>query len=284
MDHITVKTRLSEDAELIEKALCEYLADCGKWDPEIGESMRYSVLGGGKRIRGVLALEFCRLFCGDIRLALPHACAAELMHASSLVHDDMPEMDNDDMRRGKPSCHKRFGLSTALLTGDALICLAFDILASENVRGNVKSVSELAKAGGTDGIISGQMLDIASEGSAISFDSLLTLQKLKTGKLMRCSALLGAYAAGADKVRCDIAEAYASNVGLAFQIIDDVLDSEESGSDSRRDLATFLKYMNADDARDMAGKLTDEAKRAVSGFQGSEFLCGLADYLLERKY
>ena len=273
--------RLAEDAAVIERALDDRLPQ-GVGDKTLCSAMRYAVLGGGKRIRGVLALEFCRLFCGTSEPAVPHAVAVELMHAASLVHDDMPEMDNDAMRRGKLSCHKQFGVHTALLTGDSLICLSLGVLAEPGVSGALRALSLLADAGGVGGIGSGQMMDIASETESIDYNGLLRLQRLKTGRLIRCAALLGAAAAGADEAQTALAAEYAERVGLAFQIEDDLLD-RNGGSDTRRGLATFLTFLTPEAARAEARRLTDETIALLSGIPGSEFLCGLAEYLLERE-
>lgn len=287
MNREEVASRIKYDAAIIEEALSDMLSDLDNYCPELVDAMKYSVLGGGKRIRGVLCLEVCKMLGVDIYEALPYACALELMHASSLVHDDMPELDNDDMRRGKPSCHKKYSQSTALLCGDALICLAFDAILKNQVVDCRGAVSVLCDAGGVGGIASGQMLDIASESNEIEYTELLTLQSLKTGRLMRASAVLGAFAAGidhTDEFLYSHIASYAEKLGLAFQIEDDLLDAEEEGSDTRRGLATFLSFMTADDAKKMAKKLSDEAKEHIAKYEENDFLCGLCDYLLEREY
>ena len=287
MNREEISHRVKADADLIEEALADILADAQEYSPELVEAMKYSVLGGGKRIRGVICAEVCRMLGADVYEALPYACAVELIHASSLVHDDMPELDNDDMRRGKPSCHKRFSQSTALLCGDALICLAFGAILKNQVTDPRGAVSVLCDAGGVGGIASGQMLDIASENINIEYSELLELQRLKTGRLMRAAAVLGAFAAGidhTDEYLYSNVAVYAEKLGLAFQIEDDLLDAAEEGSDSRRGLATFLTFMSADEAAREAAKLSEEAKAAIADYENNEFLIGLCDYLLERKY
>ena len=283
MNKESVAATVKTDALMIEGAL-EAMLSASEYCADLTDAMRYSVLGGGKRIRGVICLEVCKMLGGDAEKALPFACALELMHASSLVHDDMPELDNDDMRRGKPSCHKKYGQTTALLCGDALMCLAFEALTSTEGGCVRKAVRELADAGGRGGICSGQMLDVASENADITYEELLRLQSLKTGRLMKASAVLGALCAKAEKTDIENCAAYAQNLGLAFQIVDDLLDAEEEGSDAKRGLTTFLTFMNADDARAEAARLSEGAKRAISAYGDNGFLTGLCDYLLERTY
>ena len=286
MTNEQVAARIKLDAGLIENALSQLLNVNSDYSEELADAMRYSVLGGGKRIRGVICLETARMRGVDISDALPYACALELMHASSLVHDDMPALDNDAMRRGKPSCHVKYGESTALLCGDALICLAFEALAKseQNVRSALLALSE---AGGIGGICSGQVFDIASETTPVDYEGLIKLQRYKTGRLMRASALLGCICAGdkfEDKESYAACAEYAENLGLAFQIIDDILDADEEGSDAERGLATFLMFMSAEEARAEAVRLSENAKTCISAYPDNQFLCGLCDYLLERTF
>lgn len=286
MNKALVAARVAHDAELIEKALSDVLRFDSDYSAELAEAMRYSVLGGGKRIRGVICLETALMRGASVEDAMPYACAVELIHASSLVHDDMPALDNDTVRRGKPSCHIKFGESTALLCGDALICLAYEVL-TKNASGVRSAVLALSMAGGIGGICSGQVFDIASERVKPDYDGLVKIQRYKTGMLMRISAVLGCIAAG-DRFEDEAAFApcaeYAERLGLAFQIIDDILDADEKGSDAERGLATFLTFMTADEAKKEAVRLSDDAKSAISGYKNNEFLSGLCDYLLERTY
>ncbi len=286
MNKEQISARVKHDAELIEKALSDILTIDADYSQELSEAMRYSVLGGGKRIRGVICLETAIMRGASVEDAMPYACAVELIHASSLVHDDMPALDNDDVRRGKPSCHVKYGESTALLCGDALICLAYEAL-TKRTEGVRSAVLALTEAGGIGGICSGQVFDIASEKVKPDYDGLVKIQKYKTGMLMRASAVLGCISAGdvfEDKTAYAPCAEYAEKLGLAFQIIDDILDADEEGSDAERGLATFLTFMTAEEAKKEAMRLSDEAKRAIDGYENNEFLSGLCDYLLERTY
>ena len=274
--------RIAEDAGLVEKALAErWLSDVGTHAPLLGEAMRWAVLGGGKRVRAFLCLETARALAPEAD-ALDYACALELLHASSLVHDDMPEMDNDEMRRGKPSCHKKFGPAIALMAGDALIALAFE--AASKGPYAARAVSLLAEAGGWQGIASGQTLDLLSEGKRITLAQLKELQRLKTGRLIRASAELGALAASASADETRDFAAYAEAIGLAFQVTDDLLDAGEEGSDRARDLATFLCFMTPEEARAYASELTETGKDAIRKYPGAGLLLSFADRLLARTY
>ena len=273
-------SRLNADAELIERELEKHLSTLERHSDELCEAMKYATLGGGKRIRGILCLEFAHLFMGSKQAALKYAAAVEMMHAASLVHDDLPALDNDDMRRGKPSCHKKFSEHTAILVGDALICQALALCAENGTR----AVGVLARAGGADGIASGQMLDIDSENKKISYEELLKLQSLKTGKLMSASAVLGAICCPHSDAHVRTAEMFGSKLGLAFQIQDDLLDAAEGGSDSERGLATFLTFMSESEARKVSDDLILECKRLVGGYDRGEFLTMLCDYLAKRTY
>ncbi|MBQ7172196.1 MAG: polyprenyl synthetase family protein [Clostridia bacterium] len=273
--------RIREDADAVEQALSvRWLADVGTHAPLLGEAMRWAVLGGGKRVRAFLCLEIARILAPGTD-ALDYACALELLHASSLVHDDMPEMDNDDIRRGKPSCHKQFGPAIALMAGDALIALAFRAAAGDADRA-AEAVSVLSEAGGWQGIASGQTLDLLSEGRRISLEELKTLQRLKTGRLIVAAAELGALAARASAEKTRDFAAYAEAIGQAFQVTDDLLDAGESGSDRARDLATFLRFMTPEEALAYAAKLTEKGKDAIRKYPGTELLLSFADRLLAR--
>ena len=263
----------------------------------VTDSMRYSLLSGGKRIRPFLALEFCRLFGGGDEAALPFAAAIEFIHTFSLIHDDLPCMDDDEMRRGKPTNHIVYGEATALLAGDALALHAFGMItenekASEYARLN--AVSVLSRASADMGMVGGQIIDMYGEENKLTFETLLKLHSLKTGALIRASAMLGCLAAGVPQNDKRMASAitYSENIGLAFQIIDDILDREGDeellgkpiGSDGENGKTTFLSFMSVDEARKYALDLTDRAKKAIEEYPGSEMLISLADYLLYRNY
>ena len=274
--------RLKSNAELIEGRILEYLSDDRHTYKELIDAMRYGVSTGGKRIRPTLAIEFARLFGADDEVVIPYACAIEMIHSYSLIHDDLPCMDNDDLRRGKPTNHKVFGEAAAMLAGDALLTCAFGVAASNknaSDKQNNDAVILLSKRAGANGMCGGQMIDLDGEKRKLSYDELLEMNLLKTGALMCTSALLGCIAAGVyhEKEKAEAAEEYAKNVGLAFQVIDDLLDE---GTEEEK--TTFLSFMTDDEARAYAKELTGKAIEAIKDFEGSEFLCELADELLVR--
>ena len=290
-----LKAIIQKDAERVEKALGAYLLNDDGDVERLFEAQRYAILDGGKRIRPFLVNEFCRLLGGDDKVALPYACAIEMIHNYSLIHDDLPCMDDDDVRRGRPSNHKAFGYATALLAGDALLTHAFRVIAENTdatAEQNVCAVKLLSEASGDHGMIGGQIMDLHGETERLDMDTLLKVQKLKTGALIECSARLGALAAGyaPDTKESDMAALYAQKIGLAFQIVDDILDvtgSEEDvgksvRSDAEHNKTTFMTYYDVDGARAYAADLTAEAISAISGIEGSETLTDLAAYLLVR--
>ncbi len=290
-----LKNRMSEDAALTEAALEKYFVNDDPDIAKIFDSEKYSLFAGGKRIRPFLVLEFCRMLGGTDEAALPFACAVEMIHTYSLIHDDLPCMDNDDMRRGKPTNHVAFGYSTALLAGDALLTKAFEVAAS-NTAVAPKTVCEavrlLAVAAGDTGMIGGQVMDLAAENSSISEETLLKLYSGKTGALMRVSAQLGCIAAGClpESPEVYAAVEFASKTGLAFQIIDDILDrngdaavlGKPTGSDEQNHKTTFLSFHSAEEAAEYAEKLTSEAVSEIAEFDNSEILTDFAVYLLGR--
>ncbi len=262
----------------------------------VAQSMKYSLFAGGKRIRAFLVLEFCRLFGGKTEAALPFAAAIEMMHTFSLIHDDLPCMDDDDLRRGKPTNHKVHGEATALLAGDALALKLFGTVASNPhvTAGNaLAAVTLLSDASAEVGMVGGQIMDMYAEEHKISLETLKKLYSKKTGCLIRASAVLGCLAAGKciDSTEAKAAAFYADGIGLAFQIRDDVLDAtgdaeklgKTIGSDVTNNKTTFLTFMTADEAMSEAKAVTDSAKNAIADFVGSEILLDLADYLLERE-
>ena len=262
---------------------------------EVVEAMRYSLLGGGKRLRAALLLAFYEA-CGGIgETALPFACALEMIHAYSLLHDDLPCMDDDDLRRGKPSCHIAYGEATALLAGDGLLTHAFDVLLhanSEPLR-TLKAAGCLSQAIGVYGMIGGQVMDLANEEkSDVSEELLRQTDALKTGALIRAACEMGCILAGADENKLSAAKAYAEKIGLAFQITDDILDVTSSteelgkpvGSDMEQQKTTYVSVYGIEGARARSAQLLNEAKEELktAGF-GGDFLSDLADYILERK-
>ena len=258
------------------------------------EAMSYSLENGGKRIRPALTLEFCRICGGDVKSAVPFALAVEMIHTYSLIHDDLPCMDDDDMRRGKPSNHKVFGYANALLAGDGLLTLAFETLLSApdlSFEQKAKAGLELAKAAGCAGMIAGQVMDLENEGKKAALDEVSATDRLKTGELIRAAALLGCIAAGADEEKKKAATEYCDNIGLAFQIVDDILDvtsdditlGKPVGSDSENEKSTYVSLLGLEKSKEFADELTQKAKAALEIFgKEKDFLAQLADKLASR--
>ncbi len=271
---------------LINSALEDYVQFTGGEEDKVTEAMLYSLKNGGKRVRPMLVLEFCRVCGGDIMSALPFACALEMIHTYSLIHDDLPCMDDDDFRRGMPSCHKKYGYATALLAGDGLLTLAFSVasravLPPESI---VNAVRILADCAGYRGMIGGQTMDLQHEGQSITADQLQKTDALKTGKLIYAACVLGCVAASADEKSVRAAEIYAENIGLAFQIVDDILDitstAEELGkpigSDEEKCKSTYPALLGFENSKELITRLTDEAVDAVAVFGNNGAF--LADY------
>lgn len=289
-----VSASLKRTAELVEPRLSKLLATPDPALETLYSAMRYSALSGGKRVRPHLTIEFCRLFGGDDKAAIPFACAIELVHSSSLVHDDMPCMDNDDYRRGRLTCHKVYGEDIALLCGDALITKGYETAAKNRYvseKSALEATNLLLSLAGGEGMMGGQNIDLCSEGKKIDFDTLLKMHRLKTGALIRAAALLGCIAAGVpenDARRSD-AEEYARGIGLAFQIVDDVLDvtgdEKQLGKKTHADenKETFLSFMSVDEAMEFAKAETEKAVSAISKYETDEELSSLAYFLLRRK-
>ncbi len=264
----------------------------------IYESMRYSLLAGGKRLRPILCLATCELLDGTPEMAVPTACALEMVHTMSLIHDDLPAMDNDDFRRGKPTNHKVYGDDIAILAGDGLLAYAFEHIV-ENTR-NVapdrllKVISQLGRAVGADGLVGGQVVDLESEGKTdISIETLNFIHTHKTSALLEASVVSGAILAGADDAVQASLLRYAQNIGLAFQIVDDILDitatSEELGKSAGKDLtaqkATYPSIWGLDESRRQALVLVEKAKAEVAHFGDRALpLMAIADFITARSY
>lgn len=263
----------------------------------VTDSARYSLTAGGKRIRPFLVYTFCALCNGNEDNASPLACALEMVHTYSLIHDDLPCMDNDDLRRGKPTNHKVFGEARAVLAGDALLTEAFGVIVKSGLsdRTKVDAVRVLSDKAGILGMIGGQEIDLSSEGKEISLEVLRTLQKKKTGMLIEAACLLGCIASGIeDKKVFESASEFAHAFGLAFQITDDILDvtgtaeelGKDIGSDAEENKCTFVKHLGLDGAKNEAEKQVYIAKKAITDMYDGEYakiLCELCDYLLERR-
>ncbi len=290
-ENYTVK----EYADLINNKLSELLYDVKDGQDYILEAMNYSLSNGGKRIRPILVLEFCRACGGKVDDAINFACAIEMIHTYSLIHDDLPCMDNDDFRRGKPSCHKAYGEEYALLAGDGLLTLAFETaLKSKNIKPEilVEAVRILANLAGVAGMVGGQVLDLQSEAAAPTLEKLQTIDKLKTGALIKASVLLGCYAANVvDNEKLKAAEKYAECIGMAFQIVDDILDVTSNsetlgkpvGSDEKNNKITYVSFMGVEKSEKIVDDLTNEAIASLEGFEGdTQFIKELALSLAKR--
>ena len=301
MQRSELLTRLATDAARIEETLPARLSlvnggeGKGICPPVLKKAQDYSLMAGGKRIRPALVLEVCAMLGGNADDALPLACAIEMIHTYSLIHDDLPCMDNDDLRRGKPTSHKVFGEATAILAGDGLLTDAFLLAASHRQADVAQSaVRVLAQAAGSMGMVGGQIMDLEGEQRQLSREELLQLHAQKTGALMIAAVQLGAIAAG-EREGSPVWEAltsYARCIGLAFQVVDDILDvtadaallGKSKGKDRAVNKTTFLTYDTVDEARAYATRLTDEAIAAVAAIDRQGCLRALADYLADRGY
>ena len=289
--------RLDELSDIVNRKLKDYMTGVlagTAGQRKVAEAMEYSLSAGGKRIRPVLTAEFCRVCGGTVEAAFPAACALEMIHTFSLIHDDLPCMDDDDMRRGKPSCHAAFGEAQALLAGDALLNFAYEVISGgEDVSAETKIalISELSKATGVNGMIGGQVIDTTFEGKLTEAE-LLNMYSMKTGALLRCACKMGCIAAGAGKEKTAAAELYAEKLGLAFQIIDDILDvtgdekllGKPIGSDSDNGKTTYVTLNGVENSRKAAETLTKEALDALEAFEDAQFLKELTLFLLKRDY
>ncbi|WP_418666301.1 polyprenyl synthetase family protein [Allofournierella sp.] len=281
--------------EKIEQALSGCCAELLPETSRVCQAARYSLLAGGKRVRAILTLAACELLGGNEAAALRFACAVEMLHCYSLIHDDLPCMDNDDMRRGKPSCHKAFGEATALLAGDALLTEAFEAIASAPACAETKARAALALAAGagSKGMVWGQEMDLRYEGQPVSEETLRLIHANKTGALINAAVQLGAAAALAGEPDCSALRAYALDLGLVFQIVDDVLDvtstSEElgkpAGSDASNEKTTFATLYGSEGARELARSINESACSALRAGYGekADFLVQLAETLLCRR-
>lgn len=279
--------------DIVNARLTELLSGAENGDIVL-KAMKYSVENGGKRVRPVLVLESCKMCGGEISDAVDMACALEMIHTYSLIHDDLPCMDDDDMRRGKPSCHVKFGEEYALLAGDALLTYAFEVAAKAKIDNakKVAAIASLAENAGFGGMVGGQVIDLQSEGKQISYDTLRNMHSLKTGALIRCAAKLGCICAGADSDKTDALVSYADNIGYAFQAVDDILDvtsTEEVlgkpiGSDEECGKTTYVTLFGVEKAKKIAEELTENAVRSIANFENNEFLVKLAKELTDRKY
>ena len=284
----------NEYKNLVDSKLSEFFNPSGMSYDGLLESMHYSLTAGGKRIRPTLVLEFCRISGGDVEKALPVACAIEMLHTYSLIHDDLPCMDNDDLRRGKPTNHVVYGECTATLAGDALQAEAFGTIARSELpaENKIACVEILADAVGSDGMCAGQYLDMVGESKRLTEEELDDINSRKTGALLIAACRMGVAAAGGSGEMLEAAAHYGACVGAAFQIRDDILDvistSEELGkpigSDAQEHKNTYMALLGESKCMEMIEKLTNQAKSALCGaFYDTKFLCDLADSMVTRR-
>ncbi|MCX7843257.1 MAG: polyprenyl synthetase family protein [Clostridia bacterium] len=264
----------------------------------IYQAMRYSLMAGGKRLRPVLAMAVSEMLGGNYEEVLPFGCAIEMIHTYSLIHDDLPSMDNDDYRRGRLTCHKVFGEAKAILAGDALLNLAFEVMSDEmlksqgNIASKAKAMSIIAKASGVSGMIGGQVIDLESEGRIIPAALLGKMHACKTGALIKAPVLASAVLNNASCSELEALESYAENIGLAFQVKDDILDVEgdsslmgkPAGSDEANQKSTYVSIYGLDESKRMLAELIDKAVKSLCIFgQNAQFLKALAEYIMIRE-
>jgi len=292
-----LKTYLRDRQQRVEAALDASIQE--GYPEKIYQAMRYSLLAGGKRVRPILCLATCESLGGTESMAMPTACALEMIHTMSLIHDDLPAMDNDDYRRGQLTNHKVYGEDVAILAGDALLTYAFEFVATQtrNVSADrtLRVIADLGRAVGAEGLVGGQIVDLASEGVAdVSLETLNYIHTHKTGALLRVSVTSGAVLAGADDAQVATLAQYADRIGLAFQIVDDVLDitatSEELGKSAGKDLAaqkaTYPSIWGLEASKQQAQQLVEAAKASVleSFGSGAQPLVALADFIVDRTH
>ncbi len=290
------EARIKETAALVEEALDRFLPRRQGPLGRVIDAMRHGALDGGKRLRPFLVIAAADMFAAPRQRSIRAGCAVEMIHCYSLIHDDLPAMDDSDLRRGRPSVHKAFDEATAILAGDALLTQAFEILAEPETHpdGAVRCrlALELARASGKDGMVGGQMIDIYAEQKDFDLAGIEELQRLKTGAIIRFSAMGGGIVGGASDAEVEALRLYAEDLGLAFQIVDDLLDAfgdteslgKPVGQDADMDKATFVKLLGAEGARDQAKALVDRAKAHLDRFgPSSEPLKGAADFVFARK-
>ncbi len=284
-----------EDRKAVDAALDRLLPAESTPPASLHRAVRYSVFAGGKRLRPVLCLEAARIFDPDVNPALYPACAIEFIHTYSLIHDDLPALDNDDLRRGKPTCHRQFGEATAILAGDALLTLAFETLGAAPVAPERRAamVAEVAKSAGTvNGMVGGQMADLEAEGKAVAPEMLEYIHRSKTAALIRASVASGALCAGANDADVARLRGFGEKIGWAFQVVDDILDVEESsaalgktaGKDQAQHKATYPSVYGLEKSHAIARELAEKAVSELSSYgERAARLRELADYLVLRR-
>ncbi|MHB8755323.1 MAG: polyprenyl synthetase family protein [Candidatus Acidiferrales bacterium] len=286
---------LAADQATIEEALERLLPREATPPATIHQAMRYSVFAGGKRIRPVLCCEAAHLFSSELHAAVIAGCALEFIHTYSLIHDDLPALDNDDLRRGKPTCHKKFGVAMAILAGDGLLTLAFETLTKVNLdpARRIRIIAEIGAAAGTvNGMVGGQVADIEAEGKAVDAAGLEYIHRSKTAALIRASIVTGALAGGASDEDVERLRRFGEAIGWAFQVVDDILDVEESsaalgktaGKDQSQNKATYPTLFGIEKSRAFAQELAARADRELACYgERAQRLRAIADYLVVRR-
>jgi geranylgeranyl diphosphate synthase type II len=295
---VDIQRYLERQREKVDRFLDQAVPD-GQAAPKIlYESMRYSLLGGGKRIRPILTLAAAEAVGSQNDNILPFAAALEFIHTYSLVHDDLPAMDNDDFRRGRPTNHKTFGEGMAILAGDALLTMAFELCSNPKLKDSVPQdrqvqiIQELAVGSGHGGMVGGQVLDIQAENQDIDLGSLQTIHNFKTGRLIRASVRIGGIFGGASSSQLDSLTGYSEDIGLAFQIADDVLNmtgtreelGKDAGTDAKRGKKTYPTFYGVEGARELAEQCIRRAINRLDEFdQKADPLRAIADYIISRR-
>ena len=293
-----IKKYLQEKGDIVNNALDRLLPGEDEFPQKLHKAMRYSVFAGGKRIRPVLVMASAETFGGLTDSIIDIACAVELIHTYSLIHDDLPAIDNDDMRRGMPTCHKVFGEAMAILAGDALLASAFDVMANTHASTDeerlllLKTIQEIARAAGSTGMVGGQVVDIESEGKDVAFPVLEYIHIHKTGELILASIRAGAIMKNAGDKELEAMTRYGEAIGLAFQIADDILDVEGNkedtgknvGGDAKKEKVTYPSILGIEESKKRARELTDIALASVEGFgKKAEPLKEIAKYIVARR-
>jgi len=283
------------DCRLVDAALERLLPAEDAPPPSIHKAMRYSIFAGGKRVRPILCLESARIFTAQLDSILPLACSLEFIHTYSLIHDDLPALDNDDLRRGKPTSHKMFGEAIAILTGDALLTLAFEVLATAPLdpARNIAVLAEIARAAGTrNGMIGGQVADLEAESKKATLETLEYIHRSKTAALIRAAVVSGAFAGGAAAEDVERLRHFGENIGWAFQVVDDILDVEESsaalgktaGKDQAQNKATYPALFGLERSRAFANELAAKALAEIEPYGArAANLRALAEFLVLRR-
>jgi geranylgeranyl diphosphate synthase type II len=287
---MTVEQFLQEKSQRVEAALASCMQAYGNAPAGLVDAMKYSLFAGGKRLRPALALGACEMICGDYTPALPAACALEMIHTYSLIHDDLPCMDDDDLRRGRPTSHRQFDEATAILAGDALLTMAFFEISRT---GRADAVAVLAEASGVEGMVGGQFYDMQAQGSAGGLEHLQQIHACKTGALITAALRLGALFGGATEPQQAALTRYGHHLGMLFQITDDILDvtgdaaviGKSTGKDAQSEKMTYPSVVGLEQARTMAKEASDTACSALACFgKEADILRDLVRYILDRDH